>query len=152
MWQALLAAAVAGSTGIVAKHLFKPRSAVPTATALPEQPQKLHEDFEPNGGFQIPSASTFDSQLLLDDDGLREKQEGIFRFSCSGSREVRFRSRNLSKKPGFPRRGLKKGVGSEESNGGVDPRKSGKRVGVCLKKRRTINNAAGNRGSRSSDG
>ncbi|KAH7513237.1 hypothetical protein FEM48_Zijuj12G0175800 [Ziziphus jujuba var. spinosa] len=161
MWQALLAAAVAGSTGLVAKHLFKPCSADPTTTSLPEQTQKVHEDIKTqekgvsNGGFQILSSSTFDSQLLLEDDSVCEKQEEIFRFSCSGSlggTGVRICSRNLSKRAGVPSRGLKKGGGSEGSNRGVEPGRRGKRVGVCLKKRRTIKNAAGNRGSRFSDG
>ncbi|KAF3442714.1 hypothetical protein FNV43_RR16631 [Rhamnella rubrinervis] len=150
MWQALLAAAVAGSTGLVAKHLFKPSAEPTSTTSVPGKTQKLndgdHCEDQDDGVFDGP----FDSQMVPYE-GVGANEEGIFRFSSSGthggSSGYRVRSRKVSKKAAVSGRGLKKGVGNEGSTG-VEQRKNGRRFGACLKKRRTGKNVAGNYGSR----
>lgn len=144
MWQALLAAAVAGSTGLVAKHLFKPSAELTSTSSAPEQIRNLndadHCEDQDNGVFDGP----FDSHMVPYD-GVGENQEGIFRFSSSGFRGgasgFRVCSRKLSKRAGVSGRGMKKGVENKGSNG-VEQRKSGRRFGACLKKRRTGKNVS----------
>lgn len=105
MWQLLLAAAIAGSTGLVAKHFLSPTSS------------DLGPKCEP------PFESGYESNF----------EQGIFRFSSSGSSGKKFWRK---KKSGTSRR-LEKydGVESERSaaTGGVVSRR---RFAVRLKKRR----------------
>uniref|UniRef100_A0A2N9FCR2 Uncharacterized protein n=1 Tax=Fagus sylvatica TaxID=28930 RepID=A0A2N9FCR2_FAGSY len=143
MWQVLVAAAVAGSTGLVAKHLFNP-NADPTTTntnPIPDQPEPENLSHNLN-----PQASTLDSPPV--------KQDGnIFRFSSSGSRSG---SKNSRKKPAI---GSRKQIGAKkvgERSGNADKeeaeiqKKSARKFAVCLKRRKTNKNVAAKSGSSSS--
>ncbi|KAJ4828422.1 hypothetical protein Tsubulata_016759 [Turnera subulata] len=77
MWQVLLAAAIAGSTGLVAKHFLSPTSPDPG----PQWEQPIH-----SGGYH---ESNF--------------EQGVFRFSSSASAGKKIR-RNKSGTPSPPRR------------------------------------------------
>ncbi|XVF55438.1 hypothetical protein PTKIN_Ptkin06aG0035800 [Pterospermum kingtungense] len=135
MWQLLLGAAVAGSTGLLAKHLFNPN---------------------PNPNDPI-SQDTLSSNLDLEkldiglQDGLlesgyesnwedKQKQDGIFRFSSSesaGKTGVEAKDRKLRKKGGL-KKGEKRSSGG--GCGGVEVNR--RKFSVCLKKRRTAKNVA----------
>ena len=124
MWQALLAAAVAGSTGIVAKHLFKPSA---------DQPPKPYD----NGdlGDQRISDCDRESEPQLGEDG----KDGVFRFSSTGSRHSR-------KKKVVLGRQTKKGARAERWTGSEQRNCNSRRLGVSLKRRKICWNVAGNRG------
>lgn len=146
MWQALVAAAVAGTTGIVAKHFFKPG-------ADPDHAQKPYDgddfgvhasdrDEEP----QFLSASALGSELDLPLARVSEEEDEIFRFSSKGPSLSG--SRNLSKR----KAALRKGVRAERS-AGLEKRSGARRFGgVCLKRRKICKNVAGKRESCSSNG
>lgn len=140
MWQVLLAAAAAaGSTGLVAKHLFS--SSIKGCEG--DQSKKETNPFDDDVKYQSPVVhsgvieSGYESNC--------EKQDGIFRFSSpeSGGKSG---SKNVRKKKGV---GGKK-VKNEKRSGGVEL--SRKRVSVCLKKRKTTKNAASKCGSCTSKG
>ncbi|XP_062117185.1 uncharacterized protein LOC133831041 [Humulus lupulus] len=140
MWQALLAAAVAGSTGIVAKHLFK---ATPDPTTLAtEKPTIIHdheEDEDESQGIQFLGSS---GHLGLSHASAYVCEDGIFRFSSMEVNGGRVGSKKLSKKSRVLGRQLKKGVGFERSDG-LEQRRSVRRFGVCLKRRKTSKKVAG---------
>ena len=146
MWQVLLAAAVAGSTSLVAKHLFNP-NANPDPT---EQPHSLN-----------PQASKLDSSPPLTpiDCNFEEKErDGIFRFSSSGSRS---RSSNSRKKPGSRKLvGASKKAGDRSGRVGkekgeavkeIQRKSSARKFAVSLKRRKTNKNVANKSGSSSSN-
>ena len=157
MWQVLLAAAVAGSTGLVAKHILG-AGVNPDGTALVEESKKCDESCEdrekPDGIVKLkgPIETEFGSPVVSNE--LNEfGREGIFRFSSSGSRGAtssRHRSKKLRKKTRIRYRG-----GVKEARGGnvemenctagrdlaMEPKKSSGRFSVCLKKRRTSKNS-----------
>ncbi|KAG7964508.1 hypothetical protein I3843_09G174800 [Carya illinoinensis] len=126
MWQVLLAAAVAGSTGLVAKHLFGPNDTDDhTPSALPQQA---------DNPFHAPSSC----------DGSQSEQDGIFRFSSSGSR-----SGSGSKNSRIKKAARVKRSGSIERETEV-PRKSARRFAVRLKRRKISKNVASSSASSSS--
>lgn len=128
MWQVLLAAAVAGSTGLVAKHLFGPNDTDDhTPSALPQQA---------DNPFHAPSSC----------DGSQSEQDGIFRFSSSGSR-----SGSGSKNSRIKKAARVKRSGSIERETEV-PRKSARRFAVRLKRRKISKNVASSSASSSSKG
>ncbi|XP_023919434.1 uncharacterized protein LOC112030998 [Quercus suber] len=155
MWQVLLAAAVAGSTSLVAKHLFNP-NADPTTTAattpIPaDQPRNLNA--------QACADSTFDSQPLPSDcDFEKQERDGIFRFSSSGSRS---RSSNSRKKPGSRKLvGAAKKAGDRSGRVGkekgeavkeIQRKSSARKFAVSLKRRKTNKNVANKSGPSSSN-
>ncbi|KAJ9181609.1 hypothetical protein P3X46_009724 [Hevea brasiliensis] len=141
MWQLLLAAAVAGSTTFVAKHLF-----------AQERPR---EDENP---FQASIASAFDSPLLSNhgnesgyESNIEQPPDGIFRFSSSTSSSSGKKTRILRKKSGITGRRLKFGAENDKVDKRSDgSEKSAKRFAVCLKKRRTAKSVPSKCGSCSS--
>ena len=150
MWQVLLAAAVAGSTGLVAKHVFNTN-----ADPVSDQTQNPFDDSKP----QVPVAST----LILGsppassgcndsgngDGSLCQRQDGIFRFSSSGGAS-RSGSRSLRKRAvGAKKVGDRSGCAKEETE---VPRKSSRRFAVRLKRRKTTKNVAAKPGLSSSKG
>ncbi|KAM6593369.1 hypothetical protein CsatA_001072 [Cannabis sativa] len=145
MWQALLAAAVAGSTGLVAKHLFKPTpdpTAAAAAAAEKKKPTSLldHEEEEDDShGIRFLGSS---SHRGLSHASACECEDGIFRFSSTEVNGGRVASKNLTKKRRVLGRQLKKGVGFERSDG-LEQRRSVRRFGVCLKRRKTTKKVAG---------
>ena len=146
MWQVLLAAAVAGSTSLVAKHLFNPNAnSDPT-----EQPHSLN-----------PQASKLDSpppRTPIDCNFEEQERDGIFRFSSSGSRS---RSNNSRKKPGSRKLvGSAKKVGDRSGRVGkekgeavkeIQRKSSARKFAVSLKRRKTNKNVANKSGSSSSN-
>ncbi|XAR69048.1 hypothetical protein NMG60_11000501 [Bertholletia excelsa] len=153
MWPVLLAAAVAGS-GIFAKRLLSSNADLST---ISEETGKICDEFE---GQQRHCATPSQSQAPipltflpcegygnseLDDQGSAAAGVGdgrVFRFSSSGSWEgtgFRLRSnvpRKKSGKDGFRKVERKHGFW-DQSN------KSGRKIGFCVKKRRTSKNAPG---------
>ncbi|XP_016647497.1 PREDICTED: protein POLAR LOCALIZATION DURING ASYMMETRIC DIVISION AND REDISTRIBUTION [Prunus mume] len=155
MWQAVFAAAVAASTGLLAKnHIFNFKPATdtfdPTAhhnaanpifnfnpAPVSSDPTADHNaEPHPNTNPNLSIASAFQSELPpWEISDCEEQPEGtIFRFSSEGRGEsgTRFRLRKgtRSKK--------KKGVGVEaERSNGAEQRRTARKVGVCLKKRKT---------------
>lgn len=152
MWQVLLAAAVAGSTGFVANHLL-------SQTKLCN-----HNSDEP----QSPLEDTISQPLLVQNDFSESRfesnsqaQDGIFRFSSSESlRKDGFRSRanDSKKKAVIGGRRSKHGVrvAKVENRSDVEVRseqsKDGKRLTFSLKRRKTTKNLAGKTGFCSSKG
>ncbi|ONI03122.1 hypothetical protein PRUPE_6G240300 [Prunus persica] len=132
MWQAVFAAAVAASTGLLAKnHIFNFK---PATDSDPTTDHNAEPHPNPNPNLSI--ASAFQSELPpWEISDCEEQPEGtIFRFSSEGRGEsgTRFRLRRgaRSKK--------KKGVGVEdERSNGAEQRRTARKVGVCLKKRKT---------------
>lgn len=148
MWQAVFAAAVAASTGLLAKnHIFNFK---PATDSDPTTDHNAEPHPNPNPNLSI--ASAFQSELPpWEISDCEEQPEGtIFRFSSEGRGEsgTRFRLRRgaRSKK--------KKGVGVEdERSNGAEQRRTARKVGVCLKKRKTGKSvAAAKCGSSSSAG
>ncbi|BFG36017.1 hypothetical protein CerSpe_222910 [Prunus speciosa] len=138
MWQAVLAAAVAASTGLLAKnHIFNFKPATDSSDPTADHNAEHHPNPNPN----LSIASAFQSELPpWEISDCEEQPEGtIFRFSSEGRGEsgTRFRLRKggRSKK--------KKGVGIEaERSNGAEQRRTARKVGVCLKKRKTGKNVA----------
>lgn len=121
MWPALLAAAVAASTGLLAKkHLFKPAAEI--------------TDSDPRND-AVSSAKP--PQLPWESDCEDQVKEGIFRFASDGSA-----GGSGKKKKKKTRLRLRKKKAAEQN-------KSGRRVGVCLKKRKTGKNGGPKCGSSS---
>ncbi|KAI3474672.1 hypothetical protein Pfo_029857 [Paulownia fortunei] len=133
MWQVLLAAAAAAGSGILAKKLISPIDS-----------EKPNSDFKQNDQecAQNKSSPPQGSIFHLDDAFKENRRQGkreefsdsgkIFRFSSpeTGSKELRKNTRN-----GWWRRA-----------GGGSERKwewSGRRISICLKKRRTGKHATG---------
>lgn len=133
MWQAVFAAAVAASTGLLAKnHIFNFKPATDSSDPTADHNAEPH----PNTNTNLSIASAFQSELPpWEISDCEEQPEGtIFRFSSKGRGEsgTRFRLRKgtRSKK--------KKGVGVEaERSNGAEQRRTARKVGVCLKKRKT---------------
>ncbi|KAL4031877.1 hypothetical protein IC575_010171 [Cucumis melo] len=156
MWQALLAAAVAGSTGLVAKHILG-AGVNPDGTALVEESKKCDESCEdrekPDGIEKLKGPIKTEFGSLVSNELNESEREGVFRFSSSSSRGAtssRHRSKNLRKKTRIRFRGGEKeargGNGEMENcTGGrelaMGPKKSSGRFSVCLKKRRTSKNS-----------
>ncbi|KAM4089916.1 hypothetical protein ACJW30_09G020100 [Castanea mollissima] len=149
MWQVLLAAAVAGSTSLVAKHLFNPNADPTTTTATATTPIPADQPHNLNTqACALPSDCDFEEQ----------ERDGIFRFSSSGSRS---RSSNSRKKPGSRklvgaakkagdrsgRLGKEKGEVAKE----IQRKSSARKFAVSLKRRKTNKNVANKSGSSSSN-
>ncbi|KAJ8754151.1 hypothetical protein K2173_002050 [Erythroxylum novogranatense] len=128
MWQLLVAAAVAGSTTLVAKHLLL------SDKFEEEQRTENHELV----------SSEFQSPEVTNKCGY-ESNEEIFRFSSSGSSGKR--TKGSRKKSGISGRRLKYGVANQRSEGDGAER-SGRRFGVCLKKRKTAKRVLGSSSSK----
>lgn len=128
MWQVLLAAAVAGSTGLVAKHLFGPNDADDRTPCTPPQ----------------QTGNTFHASSACD--GSQTEQDGFFRFSSSGSRSGSGSKNSRIKKPA---RVKKSGCVEPESE---FQRKSARRFAVRLKRRKISKNVASSSASSSSKG
>ncbi|XVF07948.1 hypothetical protein REPUB_Repub06bG0183200 [Reevesia pubescens] len=130
MWQLLLGVAVAGSTGLLAKHLFNPNPNNPISPNTPnsnldKEKQHLHLL---NGSLESGCESDWEE---------KQKQDGIFRFSSpesAGKTEVKAKGRNLRK-----RVVLKK---AEKGSNGAGVEVNRRKFYVCLKKRRTSKNVA----------
>lgn len=143
MWQILLGAAVAGSTGLLAKHLFNPNPNPnnPISQGNPNSDNDQEkQDLQFQNGF-LESGCESNGE----DKG---KQDGIFRFSSSesaGKTGVKTKDRNLRKKVV-----LKKAEKRSSGAGGVEV--SRRKFAVCLKKRRTAKNVAYKCGSCPSKG
>lgn len=147
MWHVLLAAAVAGSTGLVAKHLFSTNAGLTPNQAQTEKPEQEN--------IQGLTGSTFDSPVVPNEcnesgyeSNYEQQTEGIFRFSSSGSSGKK-KIGNLKKKTGIVCRRLKYDS-VEKRSGGLDS--SGKRFAVCLKKRKTFKTVPSKCGSSCSKG
>ncbi|KAK4833533.1 hypothetical protein QYF36_006801 [Acer negundo] len=148
MWQLLLAAAAAaaaGSTGLFAKRLFWFRPNSIECEAQDDRYQKQQTNpFDDDAKYQasvIPTGST------LIESGCEincENQEGIFRFSSSGSRF----GPGSRKKGGVNSKKVENEKRRGRGDGGIEVCR--RRVAVCLKKRRTIKNVSAKRGSCSS--
>ncbi|KAH1039492.1 hypothetical protein J1N35_041235 [Gossypium stocksii] len=125
MWQFLLGAAVAGSTGFLAKHLFNPNSisqgSLNTNFDTEKQDPRLQNCFLESG-----CESNWDE---------KPKQGDIFRFSSSES-AVKTKTGVKARKKVV----LKKA--EKRSNGGSGVEVNRKKFSVCLKKRRTAKNEA----------
>jgi hypothetical protein len=153
MWQVLLAAAVAGSTGLVAKLVFAP-NADPTADPVSDQTQNPFDHTKP----QVSVASTLGSPPVssgCNDSGNGngngshcQRQDGIFRFSSSGGAS-RSGSKSSRKAVGAKKVGHRSGCAREETE---VPRKSSRRFAVCLKRRKTSRNVAAKSGLSSTKG
>lgn len=127
MWQLLLAAVAAGSTGFAAKHLFKFGSSSGNGDRVQnDQQSNPFDDFVKYQGSPFPSRE-YESGCEIN----CENSEGIFRFSSPGSGSGSG-SKNVRKKKGV---GAKKVENEKKRSGGVEI--SRRRVAVCLKKRRT---------------
>ncbi|XP_062003518.1 protein POLAR-like 1 isoform X1 [Rosa rugosa] len=125
MWPALFAAAVAASTGLLAKnHLFKPAAEI---TDSDPQNDAVSDDATPQRSVASVSRSPM---LPWESDCEDQVKEGIFRFSSDGGS-----GKKKKKKTRFC---LKKKDVVEEQK-----KKSGRRVGVCLKKRKTVASKCG---------
>ncbi|XP_024186840.1 protein POLAR-like 1 isoform X2 [Rosa chinensis] len=125
MWPALLAAAVAASTGLLAKnHLFKPAAEI---TDSDPQNDAVSDDATPQRSVASVSRSPM---LPWESDCEDQMKEGIFRFSSDGGS-----GKKKKKKTRF--RLKKKDVVEEQK------KKSGRRAGVCLKKRKTVASKCG---------
>ncbi|KAK8713756.1 hypothetical protein V6N13_148966 [Hibiscus sabdariffa] len=123
MWQLLLGAAVAGSTGLLAKRLFKPSPHNPIPLDQEKQDLRLQNGFLESGSESI--------------------QGEIFRFSSPGSAGkdgVKAKCKKLKKKA----------EKTSSGDGGVGVNR--KKIAVCLKKRRTSKNVAYKCGSFPSKG
>lgn len=138
MWQVLLAAAVAGSTSLVAKHFLSH-----------DRPAKEEQSPPPHTSINGLSFVFADS----DECGHEQKGEGVFRFSSSGDSSGRKKTRILRKKVGITGRRLKFGGDNYEADKRFDDLEGDpKRFVVCLKKRRTAKSVPTKCGSRSSNG
>lgn len=146
MWQVLSAAAVAGSTGLIARHFFSP-------LADPSKPV----DSDPAPDQEAPEPSTPPATIL----GLNSsecesscgKSEEIFRFSSSGT--GRARSKCLRKKLGTGSRNRVGNGARVDGSCGNDysaHSKSGRKLYFCLKRRKTGKNVIPKCGSCCSKG
>lgn len=148
MWQVLLAAAVAGSTGLVAKHVF-----TPNADPVSEQTQNPFDHSEP----QVSAASTAGSPPVssaCNDSGNGNgshcrRQDGIFRFSSSGGSSRSGSKSSRKRAVGAKKVGDRSGCAREETE---VPRKISRRFAVCLRRRKTAKNVAVKAGLSSTKG
>ncbi|GMI80026.1 hypothetical protein like AT3G09730 [Hibiscus trionum] len=128
MWQLLLGAAVAGSTGLLAKHLFKPCPNDPISqhSSASNLDQEKHDLRLQNGFLESGCQTNWDEN---------QKQDGIFRFSSSDSAgKARVKAQDIKK--------LKEKVvlnKAEKRSSGVGVEVHRKKVATCLKKRTTKN-------------
>ncbi|KAG6434033.1 hypothetical protein SASPL_105654 [Salvia splendens] len=144
MWQFIVAAAAAAGSGILAKKLITPHDTDCDIKYLDSAETKSSP----------PQDSVFESNYTLKENTIQENAEtlvdeaAIFRFSSPeiASKELRTNTRNGFRNGG-PKRGKKKNAASEacrkEAVADQVGFKSGKRISVCLKKRRTGKHAAG---------
>ncbi|OMO73478.1 hypothetical protein COLO4_27062 [Corchorus olitorius] len=139
MWQLLLGAAVAGSTGFLAKHLLNPNPNNPISQDTPNpNTDQQKQDLELQNEFL---ESGFESH---GED--KEKNDGIFRFSSSessGKSGVKGKSKDRS-----PRKKVVLNKAEKKRSnvvGGVEVSK--RKFAICLKKRRTAKNVAYKYGS-----
>lgn len=126
MWNLLLTAAIAGSTGFIAKHVFTNHH---SPSEKCEQEENLQE------------SPAFDSPLVTKECHGYESncdQEGIFRFSssASGSRGKNKKKSCLKEKSGVSCRRLKLATENVKRSGGLKG-SSGRKSCACLKKKRT---------------
>ncbi|KAF8086271.1 hypothetical protein N665_0630s0021 [Sinapis alba] len=132
MWQVILGAAIAGSTGLVAKRFFNPFSPHPR---LPEEDHgEEHERVAPPVGIGFLNSPC-------------DKTNGVFRFSSSGSAES-----GSGSSPGFRKssgatckvkvRGLMKQKKKMKKNNGGGSEIEKRSGNGCLKKPRTLGGAA----------
>ncbi|XP_031396518.1 uncharacterized protein LOC116207624 [Punica granatum] len=132
MWQVLLAAAVAGSTGLVAKHFLAPAADLSKALDSDHAPElEAAEPSTPRATISVPNASECERSC--------GRSEDIFRFSSSGS--SRAHSKGSRKKFGS---GSRKSAGKKADGGdsGTAHSKSGRKFRICLKRRKTGKNVA----------
>lgn len=146
MWQVLLAAAVAGSTGFVANRF------------LAQTKQCDHNDDDPGITSENPLSLPPMVPNVCSGSGFEinaDTQGEIFRFSSSESLRKpgpRSRTSDSRQKPLFRSRRSKNGVkiAKMEQRSDVQARseqsKDGKRLSFCLKRRKTIKNLAGKTG------
>ena len=140
MWQLLLGAAVAGSTGLLAKHLFNPNPNTPISQDTPnsnldQEKQDLHLQ---NGFLESGCENNWEE---------KQKKDRIFRFSSpesAGKTGVKAKDMNLRNKV------VLKKAEKRSSGGGVEVNR--RKFAVCLKKRRTAKNVAYKCGSCPSKG
>lgn len=125
MWQLLLGAAVAGSTGLLAKHLFNPNPISQDSSNTNFDTEKRDPRLQ-NRFLESGCESNWDET---------PKQGEIFRFSSSES-AVRTKTGVKARKKVV----LKKA--EKRSNGGSGVEVNRKKFSVCSKKRRTAKNEA----------
>ncbi|MBA0721990.1 hypothetical protein Golax_009480 [Gossypium laxum] len=125
MWQLLLGAAIAGSTGVLAKHLFNPKSISQDSSNTNFDTEKQDPRLQ-NRYLEPGCESNWDE---------KPKQGEIFRFSSSES-AVKTKTGVKARKKVV----LKKA--EKRSNGGSGVEVNTKKFSVCLKKRRTAKNEA----------
>ncbi|KAK8534711.1 hypothetical protein V6N13_081137 [Hibiscus sabdariffa] len=126
MWQLLLGAAVAGSTGLLAKHLFKPCPEDPISQDSSDAKLDQEEqDFRLQNEFLESGCESNQEE--------KQKQGGIFRFSSSdsaGKSGVKSKDKKLKEK-------VVLNWAEKRSNGvGVEVHR---KVTTCLKKRTAKN-------------
>ncbi|GMJ03021.1 hypothetical protein like AT3G09730 [Hibiscus trionum] len=129
MWQLLLGAAVAGSTGLLAKHLFKPSPNNPISQNIDLDQEK--QDLRLQNGFLGSGCESIWEG--------KQQQGEIFRFSSPGSAGkdgVKAKGKKLKKRVAL-NKAEKRSIGG---GGGVEVNR--KKVAVCLKKRKTAKNVA----------
>ncbi|KAI9086198.1 hypothetical protein K1719_031746 [Acacia pycnantha] len=148
MWQVLLTAAVAGSTGFVASRFL-------TQT---KQCNHNHDDlgitFENENPISQPPVTTNGCSGSGSETNT-DAQDGIFRFSSSESLRqhgLLSRASGSRTKPLFRRRRSKDGVKiakveqTSDAHARSEQSKDGKRLSFCLKRRKTIKNLTGKTG------
>lgn len=154
MWQVLLAAAVAGSTGFVANRFL---TQTKQCDHKHDDPGITFENKNPISQPPVPTTGCSGSGSETNTD----TQDGIFRFSSSESLRqhgLRSRASGSRKKPLFRRRRSKDGVKiakmeqKSDAQARSEQSKDGKRLSFCLKRRKTIKNLAGKAGFCSSKG
>lgn len=139
MWQVLVAAAVAGSTGLVAKRVL--------SSASDQTPdQEAAEPSTPRATISAPNAFECESSY--------GRSEDIFRFSSSKSSNARSKGSRKKLETPSSRKSAVKGAEVEGSRGNHQTAhcKSGRKFHICLKRRKTGKNVAPKCGSCSSKG
>lgn len=143
MWQVLVAAAAAAGSGILAKKFISPSDT--------DCNQKYLESAQTKSS--PPQDFVFESEDTFKESSNQEKRETltdeapIFRFSCpeTASKELR-RYARIGFRNGASKRGKKNAAAEGDRKAVVADQvgnASGKRISVCLKKRRTGKHAAG---------
>ncbi|XP_075510121.1 uncharacterized protein LOC142546337 [Primulina tabacum] len=149
MWQVLLAAAAAAGSGILAKKLINPTDTENPVSDFNQNGQECDQNVRLQTQDPI-----FPYDEAFQEDNFRETDNNygrIFKFSSTETRSKDFTKKmgsgfkSLEKNAGgkkgkkcWPVEGREKGlVGEQRGNG------SGKRISVCLKKRRTGKHVAG---------
>ncbi|KAB5552418.1 hypothetical protein DKX38_009729 [Salix brachista] len=126
MWNLLLTAAIAGSTGFIAKHVF-------TNYHSPSEKCEQEKNLQEHPAFDSPPGTKECHGYESNCD-----QEGIFRFSssASGSRRRNKKKSSLKEKPGVLCRRLKFATENLNKSGGLKGI-SGRKLCACSKKKRT---------------